>query len=108
MIAEIVTLPLLALLIALGTFVFWLALRVKAVLQVERKLTQTLEAQRRLIDEQRATIEGYRELVAADANFALADAAPSPQRWTQLALCARASRFLLDSVSAQQPVLSPR
>ena len=101
MIAAILAMPTLLLLLTLGVIVPWLALR------VERELTRTLEAQRRLIDEQRATIEGYRELVAADANFALAPAAPSPRRWTQLALCARASRFLLDSVSAQQPVLSP-
>ena len=108
MIAAILALPTLLLLIAVGVIVPWLALRVEAVLRVERELTRTLEAQRRLIDEQRATIEGYRELVATDASFALAPAAPSPRRWTQLALCARACRFLLDSVSAQQPVLSPR
>ena len=108
MIAAILALPTLLLLIAVGVIVPWLAFRVEAVLRVERELTRTLEAQRRLIDEQRATIEGYRELVATDASFALAPAAPSPRRWTQLALCARASRFLLDSVSAQQPVLSPR
>ena len=108
MIAEILAMPTLLLIITLGVVVPWLALRVESVLRVERELTRTLEAQRRLIDEQRATIEGYRELVAADANFALAPAAPSPRRWTQLALCARTSRFLLDSVSAQQPVLSTR
>ena len=108
MIAAILTLPLLVSLLALGILIPWLGLRVEAVLRVERELTRTLEVQRRLIDEQRATIEGYRELVAADANFAVAPSAPSPRRWTQLALCARTSRFLLDSVSAQQPVLSTR
>ncbi len=108
MFAEIFALPLLSLALAFAVFVPWLGLRFEVAHRAERRLDATLEAQAKVIRDQEATIEAYRQLVATDTSFTLAPAAPGPNRWIQMALATRASRSLLDSVAAQPRVLAYR
>jgi hypothetical protein len=108
MFAVIFALPLLSLVLAVGVFVPWLGLRFELMHRAERRLAATLEAQTKVIRDQEATIEAYRQLVASDTSFTLTPPAPGPNRWVQMALATQASRSLLDSVAAQPRVLAYR
>jgi hypothetical protein len=108
MFAETFALPLLTLTLAFSVVVPWLGLPYELAHQTERRLAATLEAQTKVIADQAATIDAYRQLVATDTSFTLAPAAPGPNRWIQMALATRASRSLLDSVAAQPRVLAYR
>jgi len=71
MFAMIFSLPLISLVIAVGVFLPWLGLRMELSLRAERRHTLMLEAQARVIEDQQATINAYRELVSTDASFSL-------------------------------------
>lgn len=73
MIAMIFSLPLISLIIAVGVFLPWLGLRLELMHRGEQRDALLLVAQARVIEDQRATIEAYRELVSTDASFSLTD-----------------------------------
>lgn len=77
MIAVLYTLPLIFLSIAVGVIVPWLGIRLELLYRSQRQITNDLVTQKKLAREHEATIDAYRQLVAGDANFALA---PSPSR----------------------------
>ena len=108
MYAVIFALPLISLMLAVVVVVPWLGLQFELRHHAESRLGAALEAQRRVISDQEATIQAYRLLVASDDRFALAPPTPGPNRWIQMALATRASRTLLDSVTAQPRALAHR
>ena len=77
MIAVLYTLPLIFLTIAVGVIVPWLGIRLGLLYRSQRQITNDLVTQKKLTREHEATIDAYRQLVAGDANFALA---PSSSR----------------------------
>jgi hypothetical protein len=91
MIAAPYTFPLLILSVAVGVIVSWLGIRLRLMYRAQRRITHDLAAQTKLAKEHEATIAAYRQLVAGDANFALAPSAPSPSRWQKMASATRRS-----------------
>jgi len=71
MIAMIFSLPLIFLVIAVGVFLPWLGLRLELMHRAEQRSTLLLEAQTRIIEDQQATINAYREFVSTEASFSL-------------------------------------
>jgi hypothetical protein len=71
MIAIIFSLPLISLIITVGVVFPWLGLRLELMHRSEQRNHLMLEAQARVIDDQQATINAYRELVSTDSSFSL-------------------------------------
>jgi len=95
MLAVIFALPLIALTLAIGVFVPWLGLRFELMHRAELRLAAALEAKTRIIEEQEATIEAYRQLVQTDTSFSLAPSSPSPDRWIRMAMTTRRAQVCL-------------
>ncbi len=69
MLAIAFSLPIIALALAVGVFVPWLGLHLELIHRVERRNAAELAARARIIEDQQATINAYRQLVVADESF---------------------------------------
>lgn len=72
-IAMAISLPLIALIAAIGIFVPALGLRLELAHRAQRRNTLLLVRQARVIEDQQATIDAYRVLVSTDSSFSLSD-----------------------------------
>ena len=66
MLAIAFSLPIIALALAVGVFVPWLGLHLELMHRVERRNAAELAERARVIADQQATIDAYRQLVTAD------------------------------------------
>ena len=71
MIALMVTLPLISILVGVGSALALWANHLETFRRDTKNNRERLDEQQRVIEEQAATIEAYRELVSTDASFSL-------------------------------------